>query len=353
MESGIEISEVDVVDDDEFAAWHDAYREASDAALGRGNERYAATWMLEEDRAAYRAAAGEQGSMFRRCFAGRLPGDRRVIATGAISGSRRDNLDRAGVAVHVRPEWQRQGLGRRMLDHLEALAGELGRDVLAAEAAYPFEAAADGRGQAGPEFCYALGFTLGLVDVQRVLDLPPEPGLLARLAAEAAAHHGGYLLRSFVGDVPDELAADFAVLDASLLTEAPVGELTMEPAEASVEALRDDEQTLHEQGRLRYAVVALAPDGAMAGYTDLVTAEHDPGRAYQWGTLVSTAHRGHRLGLALKVANLAQLVAARPEITLLRTWNAESNGPMIAVNQALGFRPVSRLGEFEKRARRT
>ena len=31
------------------------------------------------------------------------------------------------------------------------------------------------------------------------------------------------------------------------------------------------------------------------------------------------------------------------------TWNAEVNAHMVAVNEQLGFEPVERLGEFQKR----
>ena len=45
----------------------------------------------------------------------------------------------------------------------------------------------------------------------------------------------------------------------------------------------------------------------MVAYTDIATTVHEPGRAYQWGTLVRRDARGHRLGLAVKVANLRLL----------------------------------------------
>jgi hypothetical protein len=59
--------------------------------------------------------------------------------------------------------------------------------------------------------------------------------------------------------------------------------------------------------------------------------------------------RGHRLGLAVKLANLRLLQAERPDIEVLTTYNAEVNTHMIEVNERLGFRPVARLGEFQKR----
>jgi RimJ/RimL family protein N-acetyltransferase len=80
-----------------------------------------------------------------------------------------------------------------------------------------------------------------------------------------------------------------------------------------------------------------------------VTTVHEPSRAYQWGTLVRPAHRGHRLGMAVKVANLRQLQEAVPGVDHVITWNAESNARMVAVNDRLGFVPTERMGEFQKR----
>ena len=48
-------------------------------------------------------------------------------------------------------------------------------------------------------------------------------------------------------------------------------------------------------------------------------------------------------------AILRLLQRERPDIVRLTTYNAEVNSHMIAVNEALGFRPVARLGDFQKK----
>ena len=149
--------------------------------------------------------------------------------------------------------------------------------------------------------------------------------------------------------MPDELLHGWAELTSSLATEAPVGELELEPETVSVEVVREREETLARQGRTKYNTVALSASGEVVAYSDLATTVHEPDRAYQWGTLVRRAHRGHRLGVAVKVANLRLLQRERPDLRRLTTYNAEVNSHMIGVNEVLGFRPVGRLGDFQKK----
>lgn len=53
------------------------------------------------------------------------------------------------------------------------------------------------------------------------------------------------------------------------------------------------------------------------------------------------AHRGHRLGLAIKARGLKELQRrVGPERTRVLTCNAEQNGYMVSINERLGFRPV-------------
>ena len=236
-----------------------------------------------------------------------------------------------------------------MLAHIEGVARDRGRTTMCGESSWAYAAGPSGAGEPGAEFARALGYDLALGDVKRRLALPSPAGLLDELAAEAAVHHDGYTLHSWSGPVPDDLVDGWARLNGSLITEAPTGELDVEPEYADVATVREGEALLVAQGRTKYNTVALDADGDVVAYSDLATTVHEPGRAYQWGTLVRKDARGHRLGLAVKVANLRLLQRERPDVRELITYNAEVNSRMIGVNERLGFVPVARLGEFQKR----
>ena len=340
--NGIQIQPIDPTDATAFDAWHAVYLAAE--TFGRG--KWANPWALEEFRAErdrplpYRSAD---------MFAGVVDGE--VVVVGGLELSLIDRPEHASVQVFTHPSHRQRGYGSRMLDTLEAAARAQGRRVFDAEAAYPYDGPADGAGSAGAEFARRHGYAFGIGDVMRVLDLPVSTALLESLLAEAAPHHTSYTLRRWVGHVPADLALDWVTLDASLETQAPTGDLVREPMAIDVSALRAREEVLDRQQRTAYHCVAVAPDGRLAAYNLLMLPALDPGRVFQWGTLVAPEHRGHRLGLAIKAANLLHLQAAHPEPLLLGTYNAEVNSHMIGINERLGFRPVERLGEFQKTTR--
>ena len=322
-----------------FEQWYAAYL----AADRFGREEQAVPW-TSTDVAVLLAEPSREARQ--QAFAGLVDG--RVVATGWLGLPLLDNRWRADLEVHVVPDARRRGHGSAMLAHLEGLARREGRTTLLAEVAWAY---ADGPGAAGagPAFARAHGFELALTDVQRQLALPVPDALLDRLAAAAAARSAGYVLRSWTGPVPEELLAEWAELDASLGTEAPTGDLDIEAQSADPALVRENERIKELQRRVSMHTVALRPDGRMAAYTEIVVPELEPGRAYQWGTLVRPEDRGHRLGAAVKAANLRLLQQERREVRQLVTFNAESNQHMVAVNDALGFAPTERLGEFQKR----
>ena len=178
---------------------------------------------------------------------------------------------------------------------------------------------------------------------------PSTTPLLDRLAGEAAPHHAGYVIRDFAGPVPEDIIDAFGDLVGSLISEAPMGELDFEPEVFDATRIRADEKVFEASGRTKFTTVAIAPVGEVVAYSELVVPTYDPGRVYQWGTLVRPQHRGHRLGMATKVHNLRRLQEQETGRSVVFTYNAEVNSHMIGVNDAMGFRPVQRLGEFQKK----
>lgn len=340
----MDIAPVDPYDEPALAAWHGIL-----VAVDRADRPATAdTWSLGEVRAEMRQDSG----YWRRLAFVAADGDDTPgpVAAAWVAMSLQDNLHRGELFVAVLPSHRRRGIGTALLAHLEDVLRDEGRTVAGAESDWPTAAGPDGAGSAGPEFLRHHGYEQVLLDVQRRLPLPAAPDLLDRLARETARPAEGYTLRSWVGPVPDELVAGWAELDASLETEAPTGGLDLEPRAAAVAKVREGEELLREQGRTSYASVALDGSGEVVGYTQILVSSDGTGKAYQEGTLVRGDHRGHRLGLALKTANLRLLQEAGPDgLVELVTYNAASNEHMVAVNDALGFRAVEWAGEFQKR----
>lgn len=335
------IESVDPSDASGFEPFYATYAAASTA--GPAGE-YATVWQLEEVRV---AMADTDPRRFRLGWAGWLHDA--VVATGWMEASTVDNLDLATVLICCHPDHRGHGYAATMLAFVKAEARARGRTRLVGEVAWTYAAGAAGDGSTDLAWALRQGFEIGLVDVQRRLALPVADEFLDRLAAEAARHHGGYELRSFTGPIPDDLVEAWARLDSTLMTEAPMGEIEREAEAADVEALRAREAMVAAQGRQKLSAVALSPDGDLVALTDLAVTEHESERAYQWGTLVRPDHRGHRLGLAVKIANLRLLQQTHPQITTVVTYNADVNAPMVEINERLGFRPVSYLGEVQKR----
>ena len=104
--------------------------------------------------------------------------------------------------------------------------------------------------------------------------------------------------------------------------------------------IRDDERHAREVGRTHLGVAAVTPEGEVAGFTDLSLLPDSPA-VEQWDTIVLAPHRGHGLGMRMKLANLVALADHDPARNRIYTWNADENEHMLAINVALGFRPFA------------
>jgi GNAT superfamily N-acetyltransferase len=320
-----------------------------DADMDAFQEVYAAAELDEDpDAQLYSRADGVEmllatdGGHFCDGF-GAFEGDR-MVGELMVNGATHDNLDVARVWIWVAPGHCRRGVGTRLAAHAEQRVRRLGRRVCQAQARIGLDR--NGRGR---RFAESLGYSLANTEIERRLALPADAGLLDRLAAEAAPHHPAYTIRAVTGPVPDDLAASYVALKNLLITEAPSGDLEVEEGRETVSDLRAQDRLLVASGRTRVAAYALAPDGSVAGYAVAAVTGEGYDHVDQWGTLVHPAHRGHRLGMAVKCAQLRELSERFPDKHFVGTTNAETNAQMVAINVELGFAIHQVYGEFQKR----
>ena len=255
-----------------------------------------------------------------------------LVATGWLGLGRTDNnAHRAQCNVNVRADRRRQGIGREVLSVIADAAEADGRTTLAAGAP---------KDSPGEAFLAAAGMDQKLLDRRSRLRVHEvDQTLIDGWIADAEAKTADYSLLSFDAPVPDDLVE--AVIDLEeTMNDAPRDDLDMEDWHQSVEEFRDGERRAVERGiKWLYLVARHNPTGELAGFTYLDWHPQLPQLVWQGGTAVRREHRGHALGRWLKAVNYNALRAANPQAEFVDTWNAGSNKWMLAINDAMGFRP--------------
>jgi GNAT superfamily N-acetyltransferase len=267
-----------------------------------------------------------------------------AVAAGSVEFSLVDNVHLASVEINVPPKLRRRGYGREMFEFLRAQCRSVGRSTLVGHVGAPL-----GGTSPGESFATAVGARMVLGEVRSELRTAMiDRSTLKELEKRSLAYAAGYEVLQWVDRAPDDVVEDLAQLRGSFLTEAPMGDLSLEPERWDVARIREWEQETVDRGRVRVATGARhAPSRRLVGYTEITAPRSRPQTAYQWDTLVAPDHRGHRLGLVMKIANFWQLDREIPGVETVQTWNAQENSHMVAINSALGFRAVERFGEWQ------
>jgi GNAT superfamily N-acetyltransferase len=267
-----------------------------------------------------------------------------VVGMALVEMPLLDNHHVAATEFFVHPDHQRLGIGTALLDTVLECARSHGRTVLMASPVSPVDR--DGPGQL---LLAAHGFEVAIVETQKVCDLEATEDQWPELAAEDATRHEGYRLEAWEERVPDALVEGYCRLAEAFVDEAPTGDLDYEREVWTPERVRSRDDHFNATGRHQFGVLAYAPDGSCVATTELFVNQAADWRAIQGGTLVQPEHRGHRLGMAVKLVNLAATRARFPSCRYVFTSNAGVNAAMNAVNERLGFRDVERMVEMQRR----
>ena len=138
--------------------------------------------------------------------------------------------------------------------------------------------------------------------------------------------------------VPDEVLAELVEVTAAI-NDAPAGTLTYEDEVFDTARLHDIETARQKRGDILYRVVARhRSTGKVGGHTQVVFNPLEPTIGHIGDTAVDRAHRGHRLGLLLKIDMMRWLAYQQPQLEIIETWNNVDNRYMINVNEAIGYR---------------
>jgi GNAT superfamily N-acetyltransferase len=263
----------------------------------------------------------------------------RVVGVLRVSVPRWDNTHVGSVGVTVDPSARRRGLGRRLFDAGVHRVRAAGRRVLLTSC---FDHTA------GMEFVKAMGLDQVHEEIHRSQDLvAADWPRLDREYRQAMAHAEGYELLRLPGAVPDDLLGGVARMTEAI-NDAPLGGLDIEDEVFSPERIRAFEAARPSGARLYRLVARERATGVLAGHTMVEVASDSPWEGGQLDTSVVRAHRGHRLGLLLKIAMLYWLREEEPQLRTLFTQNAATNAHMIRVNELLDYQVIAKSIEWQR-----
>ena len=278
-----------------------------------------------------------------------IEGGEAVIGIAAVTFPQQENLEQAFVGLDVHPAYRGQGVATQLIEEAVRPALEAsGHDIVTFFGNVPADGEASDPSFAWNRVAKRLGASIKNVSIERLLALPVPGDRLDRLEAHAQEKAGPYRFELWDDEIPEEHVAAYGVLLRQLDLDDPDGDAELEAGEYTPERVRSLVATQRERGMRTLVAVAIAPDGQIVGNSEIRWSTGDGATlAWQENTLVMPEHRGHRLGLGMKVLTHRRISELAPDLRVLVTCNAAENPWMISVNEQLGYEIAFRENVYQ------
>jgi mycothiol synthase len=241
----------------------------------------------------------------------------------------------AWIQLGVRPDVRRQGIARALLRTAVEVAKDAGRTVVTADSIDTIPA--------GQAFAEAIGADDAMREITNtVLTSALDQSMLEEWILTAPGRAPGYEVLVIDGMYDESFYEDVARLVVMGHEDMPFDDLDMEPMITTAQTIAERAKQFDGVIERTTALARHVESGRIVGYSGITVPVGESETLQTTLTVVHRDHRGHALGKWIKAAVIMRALEKYPDSLRLTTENAVSNAPMIAINDAIGFKP-----EFE------
>lgn len=241
--------------------------------------------------------------------------------------------------MYVRRPWRRQRIGWELARPILDVAAQKDTTILIWNTYDTIPA--------GAAFAERLGGRAGRVNRMSELQLAHvDWDMVESWMRDCPGGAEGYRLERWDGPFPAAITEDAAAFHHIMQT-APRDGLEIGDVVLDASHVVELDRALVEAGKDRWCIFVRSADDACVGGTEVHFEPWNATVALQQNTAIDPAHRGHGLAKWAKAAMLDRVRNERPAVERVRTGNAFSNEPMLAINNALGFEDVEVRTEWQ------
>ena len=261
-----------------------------------------------------------------------------IIGTLLVGFARKGSPDyetakiMAFATLDTHKDYRQQGVGTQLLTEIIKACQEEGEHVRLVQGS--------SETPAGHAFVERYGGTVAMAAKEnRLYETDIDWDMVRQWHEESSNRTDGVTIETFVGLPPEDTLQDYADFYTEVVNQVPMGEIEGAESTHTPETLREQHARVKETGTIWTTMITREADGTISGLTETLFNPKRPHRVAQELTGVRDAYRGRGLGKWLKTAMLLYVQEHSPEMRFVTTGNADSNAPMLSINDRLGFKP--------------
>ena len=155
---------------------------------------------------------------------------------------------------------------------------------------------------------------------------------------DAQKQNKDFKIQIFKEKMPDDYIEPFCAILNDTIAHEPRDAIDLTPPVIDPETIQRAEKTAKLNGEIYINAFCMTEQNEMCAISFVTINSSDKSFVHQGDTGVPIKYRGRKLGKWIKASMLLFLKENYPEIKVIVTNNAQSNGPMIYINEQLGFK---------------